>query len=50
MPIAPDYTWKERLDYIKISIPTKGKSPAEIDVQGNYTILLPIHSMIQFYI
>jgi hypothetical protein len=35
MPISATYTWKEKEDYIKICIPTKGKLASEIDVQGN---------------
>jgi hypothetical protein len=37
MPITGKYSFKEKRDIIKVTLPTYGKSASEIDVQGIIT-------------
>jgi hypothetical protein len=36
MPLKGEYTWTEKKDQLKISIPLKGVAPSKVDIFGNF--------------
>lgn len=47
MPISANYSWSEKKDSIKLSIPLKGVSPTKVDIFGKNFYLLS--SMLVIY-
>jgi hypothetical protein len=39
MPIAGSYSWKERVDTLRVAIPTKGVASSKFDIQVSATTL-----------
>ena len=39
MPLKGVYTWQDKKDSIKVSIPLKGASPSTVDIFGIFILL-----------